>query len=327
MIALVLAALGGALLILLGWGWEGWMAARDRRRITPPGEFVPLREATLHAVLEGRRRSVAQPVVVLDGGLTHGTLTWPAVVRALGPDWLVLSFDRAGHLWSSRAQGRRDMEAHLADQRALLAGLHLAPPWLLVAHGSAGHVARLHAIRHPEDVSGLVLVETLTGDMAPSLVESAFARALRWKVPLARFGLWRLWRFRRGPRPLPSTGTEAGIRAASARFSQSFQALEAGRAELACLAADSRAVDSLPPPSQPCIVVAATQGAEAIPEGLAETEAQARALQAQRDLAARIPRAVLRLADGSDHDIPWQAPGVVAAAIRDLGEVASRRPR
>ncbi len=319
-----LAALGG--LCLLGAAWEGWAAARDRRRLARQGSFVQLGETLVHAALQGRRRSIDQPVVVMDGGLTNGSLAWPAVVRALGPDWLVVTFDRAGHLWSTPAEGPRDVEANLADQRALLAALHLAPPWLLVAHSYSGHIARLHAARHPGDVAGLVLVETIPAPLAASVVESGFARSLWWKLPAARLGLWRLWRLRQGLSPLPASVAPETMAAAWTRLSQSHQDLSATRAELASFATDTRAVEAMPPPPQPCIVLASTHGAVAVPKGLTEAEAHARALAAQRDLAASLPRGALRVTAGSDHEIPWQQPELVAEAIREVAAAAAQGP-
>jgi len=315
---LALALAGVAVLSLAGMGWEAWQAARERRRIAPPGVLVDIGEVRLHAVLQGRRLRVEQPVLVFDGGLTNGSLAWPAVVAALGPEWLSLSFDRAGHLWSDRAVGPRDVEASLADQRALLAALHLAPPWLLVAHSCSGHIARLHAARHTEEVAGLVLVETIPADLAGAITQSSFARSLWWKLPAARLGLWRLRRWRQGLPPRPAQVTPATMQAAWTRLSQSPWGLEATRAELACLVADTETVEAAPPPLQPCIVLASTQGAVVVPRGLTPAVAHELALLAQRRLAARLPGATLRITAASEHDIPWQAPEEVAQAIRDL---------
>jgi pimeloyl-ACP methyl ester carboxylesterase len=318
MTMLVLALAAVALMSACGLGWESWQSARERRRIAPPGSLVEIGDVRLHAVLQGRRRSTGQPVLVLDGGLTNGSLAWPAVVAALGPEWLTLSFDRAGHLWSDRALGPRDMEASLADQRALLAALHLAPPWLLVAHSCSGHIARLHAARHPEDVAGLVLVETIPAELAGAITQSSFARSLWWKVSAARLGLWRLRRLRQGLPPRPNQVTPATMQAAWTRLSQSPWGLEATRAELACLVADTAAVDAAPSPLQPCIVLASTQGAVVVPRGLTPVVAHEYALLAQRRLAARLPGAALRITAASEHEIPWQAPEEVARAIQDL---------
>ncbi|MGG5888624.1 alpha/beta fold hydrolase [Falsiroseomonas sp. HC035] len=235
-------------LALLGAGIERWAAARDRRRIPMPGQHVPIGETLLHASLLGRRRDPAQPVIVMDGGLVRGSLAWTEVVAALGPGWLILVFDRAGHNWSTRATGPRSAEANLADQREMLAGLHLAPPWLLVAQDTAAPIAQMHAARHPSEVAGLVLVDPLSGPLAAELLGSGFARSLRWKVPVARIGLWRLARHLRRRSPRPSEPAEP--------LWQSAKDLSACRAELASLVRDVAAAEAAPPPRQPCRIVA-----------------------------------------------------------------------
>jgi pimeloyl-ACP methyl ester carboxylesterase len=301
-----LLLLAAGLLCLCGAGYERWAAARDRRRLPMPEQHVQVGETLLHVGLLGRRMHPSHPVLVLDGGLVRGSLAWTEVVAALGPDWLVVVFDRAGHNWSTRARGPRSAEANLAEQREMLAQLYLAPPWLLVAHGYATHIARLHATRHPADIGGLVLVDPLPTAQAAACTRSGFARSLWWKLPAARLGLWRLARHLRPRRALPEIG--------AALLWRSAKDLEAARAELACLARDVAAIEAAGAPAQPCLLVAAT--GDAAP------------LQA---MAARLPQGGLRLADPSAggesgagiavHATPWTAPGVVARAIR---EVAAR---
>ncbi|NKC34208.1 alpha/beta fold hydrolase [Falsiroseomonas selenitidurans] len=328
MIALLLVLAGLGLLMLAGSAWEAWQAARERRRVATRGQFVQIGEIQLHAVVHGRRRNVQDPAIILDGGLTNGSLAWPAVTRALENDWLLVSFDRAGHNWSSPAPLPRNAEALLAEQRALLAALHITPPWVLVAHSFSGHIARLHAARHPEDVAGLVLVEATPAPQVAPVLRSRYARALAWKVPLARLGLWRLWSLRRRLPPLPGQVAPPTMITTWLHLSRSARALAATQAELACFAADHAAVEAAPPPRQPSIVLASTEGAVAVPPGMAAATAHEAALAAQRDLAARLPRGQLRVVEAPDHDLPWSAPGEVAAAIEELARHAApaRRP-
>jgi pimeloyl-ACP methyl ester carboxylesterase len=291
---------GGGVACLLGIGLERWTAAQDRRRLPMPGQHVQVGETLLHANLLGRRNHAAHPVLVMDGGLVRGSLAWAEVVAALGPGWLIVVFDRAGHNWSTRAVGPRNAEVNLAEQREMLAQLHLAPPWLLVAHGYAAHIAQMHAARHPGDVAGLVLVDPLPGPMAAACLRSGFARSLWWKVPAARVGLWRL------ARHLPAQPADPP--APAEPLWQSAKDLAASRAELASLVRDVAAADGAPPPAQPCLIVAGTA-----PDP-----------SALHHLAARLPQASLRLIEPPGHGTPWSAPAAVAQAIREVaGRIAT----
>jgi pimeloyl-ACP methyl ester carboxylesterase len=296
-------------------------SARERQRLPMPGRLVTVGGTTLHAVVRGKRLSPRAPAIILDGGLTVGSLAWPGVVEALGPSWLSVTVDRAGHNWSGPARGRRDAAAAIADQRALLEALGVAPPWLLVAHSYAGNIARLHAQRYASDIVGLVFVETTPAPLAADVMRSGFARAFAWKVPLARLGLWRAWRAVSRRAPIPSAVTPATMIAAWARLSQSAKDLAATKAELATFTDMAAEADAAPPPRQPAIVLASSRGAVAIPPGMTEAAAHDRALAAQRVLAERLNLVALRVTDASDHEIPWNAPRLVAAAV---AEVAAR---
>ncbi|HEX4220133.1 MAG TPA: alpha/beta hydrolase [Acidimicrobiales bacterium] len=66
----------------------------------------------------------------------------------------------------------------VADLHALLAAAKVPGPYLLVAHSYGGLIARLYASGYPDDVSGLVLVDTLTELMYPAL--GSIANQLLW---------------------------------------------------------------------------------------------------------------------------------------------------
>lgn len=69
------------------------------------------------------------------------------------------SYDRAGMGWSDTGQGPRSPE-HIADELAvLLDRADIDGPYLLVAHSLAGKNARLFAMRHREEVVGMVLID------------------------------------------------------------------------------------------------------------------------------------------------------------------------
>lgn len=98
--------------------------------------------------------------VVFENGL-GGTLDWWAkVFPELAKDTSVFAYNRPGYGKSAPASTPRD-GAHIVEElRALLHGKGLAPPYVLVGHSLGGLYMQLFARRHPDEVSGLVLVDS-----------------------------------------------------------------------------------------------------------------------------------------------------------------------
>ncbi len=77
----------------------------------------------------------------------------------LADERLTLAYDRAGLGASDPGSEPRDCAAVVDDLQALLAALNARGPYVLCAHSTAAAYAQLFALRRPEAVSGLVLVD------------------------------------------------------------------------------------------------------------------------------------------------------------------------
>ena len=69
-------------------------------------------------------------------------------------------YDRAGIAGSDPDPGTRTAADSVADVRALLEAAGIAPPYVLVGFSYGGIVTQLHASMYPDDVVGIVLVES-----------------------------------------------------------------------------------------------------------------------------------------------------------------------
>jgi predicted alpha/beta hydrolase family esterase len=127
------------------------------------GKKVDMGGWSLYLQCEGS----GSPTVVLDAGLFDSHEVWarlePAVVRRTR----TCSYDRAG-VGQSDPRSTREPEVpaeQVVDElHSLLAKADVPPPYVLVGHSLGGLHARLFVARHPQDVSGLVLVDPTSPD-------------------------------------------------------------------------------------------------------------------------------------------------------------------
>jgi pimeloyl-ACP methyl ester carboxylesterase len=70
----------------------------------------------------------------------------------------VISYDRAGFGWSTQTMERPTC-SYVDDLRLLLKIVGLKPPYLLVGH-SYGMIMRLYAAEYPDEIMGVVLVDS-----------------------------------------------------------------------------------------------------------------------------------------------------------------------
>src|SRR5215471_10043161 len=117
--------------------------------------------ADLHLSCVGTGR----PIVILEAGANRGAADWARVQPAVGDLTQVCSYDR-----------RPDhcCDDVIDDLRSLLRHAALPGPYIFVGHSLGGLYVRRFAARFPDEVAGLVLIDSadekqLTGIIAPGL--------------------------------------------------------------------------------------------------------------------------------------------------------------
>ena len=100
------------------------------------------------------------PTVVLEAGLTGDSATWDQVAPAIAGNTRVCAYDRAGNGQSDPAPTPRSAQDMVDDLDALLEAAGEQPPFVLVSFSFGGLVTQLYASTHPDDVAGIVLVES-----------------------------------------------------------------------------------------------------------------------------------------------------------------------
>lgn len=101
-----------------------------------------------------------QPTILLEAGDNSDSGSWSPIFSPLSEQTRTCAYDRAGLGGSDPAQGCRQLNDLLDDTEALLKAARIDPPYLLVGTSGGGFLMAGLAARHPDDVAGLVLLET-----------------------------------------------------------------------------------------------------------------------------------------------------------------------
>jgi pimeloyl-ACP methyl ester carboxylesterase len=104
-------------------------------------------------------RGTGSPTVILESGLTADTSSWDDVIDSIAETTRVCAYDRANN-GQSDPIGRHTGDQSVSDLEKLVAARKIEPPYILVAWSFGGPIGRLFASRHPDDVVGMVLVDT-----------------------------------------------------------------------------------------------------------------------------------------------------------------------
>ena len=100
------------------------------------------------------------PTVLLESGLGGDHRTWELVQPRLAESGRVCTYDRAGIGESDPATTPRTAADTVEDLELLLEAADIEPPYVLVGFSIGGAIAQLYSATHPEDIAGLVLVES-----------------------------------------------------------------------------------------------------------------------------------------------------------------------
>jgi pimeloyl-ACP methyl ester carboxylesterase len=76
-------------------------------------------------------------------------------------------YDRAGRGWSDPAASPPDAGQIATDLHTLLARAHVPGPYVLAGHSFGGLYVRTYAAKYPEEVAGLVLVDSTAAHNTP----------------------------------------------------------------------------------------------------------------------------------------------------------------
>jgi pimeloyl-ACP methyl ester carboxylesterase len=142
-------------LAAVGGGYETARGALDED-LPMPGRLIDVGGHSLHLNCRGS----GSPTVILEpaaGGMSSD-LVWitPAVARHTR----VCVYDRAGRGWSEPADSRQDGAQIATDLHTLLQRGDVPGPYVMAGHSFGGLYVLTFAARYPDEVAGMVLVDS-----------------------------------------------------------------------------------------------------------------------------------------------------------------------
>jgi pimeloyl-ACP methyl ester carboxylesterase len=183
-------------LAAVGGGYETVAGALDEGDFPMPGQLIDVGGHSLHLNCRGSD----SPTVILEPGAGEmsSALAWitPAVAR----DTRVCVYDRAGRGWSEPADSPQDGAQIATDLHTLLQRGHVPGPYVLAGHSFGGLYVLTFAARYPDEVAGMVLVDSTEPGSAATPGTSPGDEGsydIMWRVSAllsssARLGLGRL---------------------------------------------------------------------------------------------------------------------------------------
>ncbi len=265
------------------------------------------------------------PTVILAPGMGGTTLSWGRVQRHVAAYTRVVSFDHAGMGFSDPGPLPRTSQAIVSDLRAALKAAGIAPPYVIVGHSAGGMHMRLFAFLHPEEVVGMVMVDSSSAYQGPRLFDAETSRAWdrRNAERLNRFvRLTRAGTLTPGspdyadavgePDPILTPELNAAVRAqhTSSGYWRALRSENAafGKASSEQVAAAHRSLGDMP-------LIVLTAGRLAVSATESATPAQLAAwTQMHDEIAALSSRGVSRTID-CGHNIQVEQPRAVTEAI------------
>ena len=171
-------------LVVLGMAYQTIATEIDKRTYAPRGQLYTVNSHQMHLVCLGEGSST----VILQSGATAESLWWHWVQEQLAQQTRVCAYDRSGLGFSEPSSGLRDGIAIVSELHTLLEKAGVKPPYIMAGHSFGAVWTRIYAAQYPEQVAGIVLVDST---FLPEQSDLAGWKTLNDVIQVP---LWAMWR-------------------------------------------------------------------------------------------------------------------------------------
>lgn len=138
----------------------------------PPPDQIAVGAYQVQAVSTGS----GPYTVIFESGFGTDLRAWRKVAPEIAKTARVLTYSRAGYGQSDARSEPRTLLQSSLELDQLIAAARLRPPFILVGHSYGGMLVRAFAVRHPDQVAGMVLVDPADERFSPALRKLNAAR-------------------------------------------------------------------------------------------------------------------------------------------------------
>jgi pimeloyl-ACP methyl ester carboxylesterase len=182
-------------LLVTGAAYQAIATWQDKRLFPPPGQLVDVGGHRLHLNVKGEANG--SPTVILEAGMASISSNWGWVQRELSKTTRVVSYDRASLGWSDVGEKPLDAAKSARELHKALEQAGIQAPYVLAGHSYGGLVVRMFADLYPDEVVGIVLVDSSHPDQWTHIPASKGGQTVaignRVTAFIARFGIMRLF--------------------------------------------------------------------------------------------------------------------------------------
>jgi pimeloyl-ACP methyl ester carboxylesterase len=304
------------------------------RKYPPIGQMVDVGGYSLHIHCEGES-GAGQPTVVIDAGSGSVGLMWTLVQSEVAKTVRICTYDRAGLGWSEPSPAPRTASLVVDELHTLLANAKIEGPYVLVGHSLGGIFVRLYQTKYPDEVAGLILVDSADGELEKYMAGTNYMQMMHQFIGISRAlsetGLIKVYTGATALFSEPHSGYEA----LPGHVAQTLQAMdlkttEAGATEVAALPAiweEGRSrkthLGNLP------LTVIVHGYCDSCSKDLQELEKEEKGwLELQKHLASLSTNSTLVQADlETGHNIQIDQPQIIVEAIHTMVEQTQQARR
>lgn len=310
-------------LLLLGLLYEQISRARDRS-LPLTGRLVEVGGSRLHVTDQG----TGGPTVVVIHGVGDNSYSWIHICNEIARTNRVIRYDRPG-MGASSPGPAPDPVRTIEELKGVLAESGAPGPYVLVGHSFGGLVARLFAHKYPDQVAGILFVDSThegiiedKGFIMGMKVVAVLSRILRLLSP---FGIPR---FLAALGVMPMFKDERKYYASQLSPAEYRQWLAAYNWQIASPATVPDVLGAFPFIDEAIKLKSPTQFGDLPIAVLNNPSFGSFWTELQQELATRSTNAIHKVSDRPGHSMQMPRPELVLEAIHHvLAQVGERSPR